>query len=133
MVRIRYWIKLVAGIRYLVKGTQPFDFIKCKLIQKVKYISQISQVFNVFWKFENNISYKKKEHNQHSSVLWLSYYLHVNYSLIQLNYILILSWKSSTKNSISIHGNSKARRESRNSRPVKSNPVFAFSFPPAFV
>ena len=59
----------MAGIRYLVKDTQPFDFIKCKLIQKVKYISQISKVFNVFWKFENNISYKKKEHNQHSSVL----------------------------------------------------------------
>ena len=30
-------------------------------------------------------------------------------------------------------GNSKVRCESGNSRPVKSNPVFAFSFPPAFV
>ena len=69
------------------KGTQPFDFIICNVIQKsaykVKYISQINgglimffassrlRFFKISWhNYEQygKDQHKKKEHNQHSSV-----------------------------------------------------------------
>ena len=93
------------------------------------------EVCSYFQKFENKISLncvarlnnygknqcKKKEHNQHTSVLQLSYYFHVKNSLIISLIFIFLSCEKGHDSKEFIRENSKPRRN-HESRPAKSNP-----------
>ena len=101
--QFRLW--LCYSIFLCSKDTQPSNFTKCHVVRKLNYKRFVHifrnlriRFFLISWLDYKQLwkEYKKKEHNQHSSVLQLSYCSNVqDLLIISLIFIFLSSWKSS--------------------------------------